>query len=73
MDIPECPFDVIAQALQSKSFASAPEPFGVRKCFDDIACLDIAILKQTNGKVCAVKILDLKDKGGMSHVLRQAT
>ena len=62
IDIPACPITNITKAMQDKSVASLPKPFGLARPTEAPVRLDLAILKQDNEKFCAVKIINLKDK-----------
>ena len=62
MDIPACPLTNITKAMQDKSTASLPKPFGPARPTEAPVRFDLAILKQDNEKFCAVKIINLKDK-----------
>eukprot|EP00439_Symbiodinium_sp_Y106_P018382 s206_g2.t1 len=62
MNIPACPITNITKAMQDKSIASLPKPFGTARPTEAPIRFDLAILKQDNDKFCAVKIFNLKDK-----------
>ena len=62
MNIPHFPKQEIQQALVSKSLDDLPSPFGLAKSTRIPFKIDIAVIRQTNGNYCVVKMVNLKEK-----------
>ena len=68
MNVPDFPKAQIQQALVGKSINDIPAPYGLKKSVDNSTKFDLAVVPQTDGKFCVVKIVNFKEKAKASDL-----